>query len=313
MRNAFVEALVERAAGDERIVLITGDLGFGVLEPFATRFPDRFLNAGVAEQATMGLAAGWALAGAKVFVYSIANFPTTRCLEQIRNDVCQHGLDVTVVAVGGGLMYGSHGPSHHATEDLALLRALPGMTVVAPGTAWEARQATRALAGATGPSYLRLGPAVVADPCEDAAPYRSGRARVLRAGADVTIAATGGGVPVALDAATELAAGGIGARVVSFPTVKPLDVDALADAVHTTAGIVTVEDHSRVGGFGSAVLEALCDARLASPVRRVALPDAPCTAVGSHRYLLRALGVSTSTVAAAATALMAAERPKVPS
>src|SRR5437667_4581521 len=163
MRSAFFDTLVRLAEDDERITLVVGDLGFGVIEPFARRFPDRFLNAGVAEQNMTGIGAGMALSGKVVFTYSIANFPTLRCLEQVRNDVCYHAADVKIVAVGGGFAYGSLGMTHHATEDLALMRALPGMVVVAPGDPIEVELATRAVVEHRGPCYLRLGR--VGEPC----------------------------------------------------------------------------------------------------------------------------------------------------
>ncbi|PYM76947.1 MAG: transketolase, partial [Candidatus Rokuibacteriota bacterium] len=157
MRAAFFKTLLDLAERDERIHLVVGDLGFGVVEPFARRFPDRFLNAGVAEQNMTGVAAGLALCGKVVFTYSIGNFSTIRCLEQIRNDICYHRADVKIVSVGGGFAYGPLGMTHHALEDLAIMRVLPGMTVVAPGDPFEVEQATRAIVGQPGPCYLRLG------------------------------------------------------------------------------------------------------------------------------------------------------------
>src|SRR5215475_4023791 len=157
MRTAFFNTLCELAEQQEKITLVVGDLGFGVIEPFAKRFPAQYLNAGVAEQNMTGIAAGLALSGKIVFTYSIANFPTVRCLEQIRNDICYHRANVKVVAVGGGFVYGSLGMTHHATEDLAIFRALPEMVVVAPGDPLEAELATRAIASYSGPCYLRLG------------------------------------------------------------------------------------------------------------------------------------------------------------
>src|ERR1700674_158007 len=157
MRAAFFRALMDVASNDQRITLIVGDLGFGVVEPFAKQFPAQFLNAGVAEQNMTGVAAGMALMGRVVFTYSIANFPTLRCLEQIRNDVCYHRANVKIVALGGGFAYGALGMTHHATEDLAILRALPEMTVIAPGDPIETVHATRAIASTPGPVYLRLG------------------------------------------------------------------------------------------------------------------------------------------------------------
>ncbi len=159
VRNAFLNELHELAREDPRIVFITGDLGFGVVEQFREELPDQFVNAGVAEQNMTGIAAGMALSGKIVFTYSIANFPTLRCLEHIRNDVCYHDADVKVVSVGGGFAYGSMGATHHATEDLGVMRLLPNMIVVAPGDPVEARAATRAVVAQSGPCYLRLGKA----------------------------------------------------------------------------------------------------------------------------------------------------------
>src|SRR5712691_8203679 len=182
MRPAFFRALPELAAADERVNLVVGDLGFGVVEPFVERFPARFFNAGVAEQNMTGIAAGLALSGKTVFTYSIANFPTLRCLEQIRNDVCYHRADVKVVSVGCGLAYGNLGVTHHASEDVAIMRALPNMTVVAPGDPIEARLGTRAVVALDGPAYLRLGRAGEPVVHADEPAFVLGRAITMREG-----------------------------------------------------------------------------------------------------------------------------------
>src|SRR3954470_17523784 len=206
MRMSFIEALCEAAARDARVHLLTADLGYSVVEPFAAAFPRRFTNVGVAEQNLIGVAAGLALCGKCVFVYSIANFPTLRCLEQVRNDVCYHQADVKIVAVGGGLAYGPQGYTHHGVEDLAIMRALPGMTVVAPGDPIETRLATRALARQPGPAYLRLGKA--REPAVHASPprFRLGRAIRVRAGRDATLISTGTMLAACATAAADLAA-----------------------------------------------------------------------------------------------------------
>src|SRR6516225_4917658 len=186
MRTAFIETLCAAAEEDERVWLLTADLGYSVLEKFRDRFPGRYVNVGVAEQNLIGVAAGLARCAKVPFVYSIANFPTLRCLEQIRVDVCYHECPVKVVAVGGGFTYGSQGYTHHGVEDLAILRTLPGMTVVAPGDPVETRLATEALAERPGPGYLRLGKAK--EPVVHAAepPCALGRAITVRPGQDVT-------------------------------------------------------------------------------------------------------------------------------
>src|SRR3990172_770201 len=205
MRTAFLNTLADLAARDDRIFFLTGDLGFGVVETFAQRFPDRFLNVGVAEQNMTGVATGLALSGKVVFTYSIANFPTLRCLEQIRNGPCYHNANVKVVSVGGGLAYGSLGMSHHATEDLAVMRVLPNLTVVAPGDPVETALATGALARQNGPAYLRLGRA--GEPVVHAAgvSFELGRAVQLRDGRDLTLISTGGMLVTATRVADALA------------------------------------------------------------------------------------------------------------
>src|SRR5207249_10726475 len=192
MRGAFFRALLELAEQDERVHLVVGDLGFGVVEEFARRFPARFLNAGVAEQNMTGIAAGMALSGKIVFTYSIANFPILRCLEQVRNDVCYHNANVKIVAVGGGLAYGSLGATHHATEDLAILRSLPRMVVVAPGDPVETEAATRAVRTQAGPCYLRLGRAGEAKVHRGEIDFQLGKAIQVRDGRDLTLVTTRG-------------------------------------------------------------------------------------------------------------------------
>lgn len=298
MRDAFVTTLVEAAAADPRVVLVTGDLGFGVLDGFAQRFPDRYVNAGVAEQSMTALATGLALEGRVALTYSIANFTTLRCLEQIRNDACYHEANVNVVSVGGGLSYGPLGPTHHATEDLAVMRAMPGMIVFAPNDDWEVGQGLRALIAHPGPTYTRLDRASVTLPAAGGEPFALGRARTLRDGHDVTLVACGGMAEEALLAADRLRAHRLAARVLSLHTLKPLDADALVAAARATGGIVTVEEHSEVGGLAGAVAEVLLT-RDAAPRRfvRVALPSAFTTVVGSHAYLRRRYGLDATAIA----------------
>lgn len=259
MRDHFVEQLGRLAHQDPRIFLITGDLGFGVLDDFAKKFPQQFLNVGVAEQNMTGIATGLALEGRTVFTYSIANFPTLRCLEQLRNDACYHEANVNVVSIGGGFSYGALGFSHYATEDLAILRSLPNITVAAPCDDWEAMEATTALAKTAGVGYLRLDKSSAGHTGRPDERFELGKARVLREGADLTIMSCGGILGVALEVAERLATEGIHCRVVSCHTIKPLDVLAVRMAVQQTGGIVTLEEHTIDGGFGSAVAEVCLD------------------------------------------------------
>jgi transketolase len=277
--------------------LIVGDLGFGVVVEFARRFPNQFLNVGVSEQNMAGVAAGMAMSGRIVFTYSIANFPTLRCIEQIRNDICYHGANVTVAAVGGGLAYGALGMTHHATEDLAVMRCLPRMTVVAPGDPQETARAVNWLAQGVGPAYLRLGrdgePSV--HPGEIA--WIPGKAITLREGGDITLVATGGMLETAMKTAARLTEAGHQTTVLSMHTIKPLDADAVLRAAQRTRNIVTLEEHSILGGLGGAVAETLAEAGL-SGIRflRIGLPSEFCTTVGDQDYLRRYYGLDPDSV-----------------
>ncbi|WGF87865.1 transketolase family protein [Marinivivus vitaminiproducens] len=305
MRDAFIRALTEAALADPRIVLLTGDLGFGVLEHFEQRCPRQYVNAGVAEQNMTALAAGLALEGRVAFTYSIANFTTLRCLEQIRNDACYHEANVNIVSVGGGLSYGPLGPTHHATEDLAIMRALPGMVVFAPNDDGEVAAGLPALIDHPGPSYIRLDRASVMSPAVDDLPFALGRARRLREGDDVTLVACGGMAGEALAAAETLQRQGLSCRVLSMHTIRPLDTDALIEAAAETGGIVTIEEHSTIGGLGTACADALLDLGVA-PHRfcKIALPSAFTTVVGSQAFLRRHYRIDAGAIAARVAALL---------
>ena len=284
MRTAFIETLLELAEQDDRIWLLTGDLGFSVLEPFVKLFPDRFVNMGVAEQNMTGVAAGLALEGKIVFTYSIANFPVMRCLEQIRNDVCYHNLNVKIVAVGGGVAYGAAGYTHFAVEDLAVMRAMPNMTVIAPGDPTEAGLATRAIKELDGPGYLRLGKARETCVYQTQPLFKIGKAITVREGNDITLISTGGILGEVLSAAEQLALQ-FQTRVLSMPTVKPLDQDAVRKAADETKLIVTVEEHSKIGGLGDAVAEILIMERFNCKVLKLALDNTLHSNVGSQNFL----------------------------
>lgn len=297
MRNTFAETLADLAEQDERIWLLCGDLGYSVLERFAHRIPERYVNVGVAEQNMVGVAAGLALSGKIVFTYSIANFPVMRCLEQLRTDVCYHNLSVKTVAVGGGLSYGTNGYTHHGIEDIGVMRAFPNMTVVAPGDPVEARLATLALAAQDGPGYLRLGkggePVVHQTPPD----FQLGRALPLRGGDDVAILSTGAILAEALAVADLLARQGIHATLLSMPTVQPLDTEAVLAASARVPLLVTVEEHRPVGGLASAVAETLACA----PGPRARLLPCGVTlspkVIGSGAYLRERNGLDAAHLA----------------
>ena len=286
MRTAFIETLFELAGRDSRVCLIVGDLGYSVIENFAKSYPNQFVNAGVAEQDMVGIAAGMALSGKIVFTYSIANFATVRCLEQIRNDVCYHSANVKVVAVGGGVAYGMLGASHHATEDLAIMRSLPDMVVVAPGDPIEAALATRAIAARPGPAYLRLGKTGEKLVHSSPPDFQIGKAIMVRQGSDTTLIATGAMLPTGVEVSDRLAASGVSARVLSMHTLSPIDNAAIEAAARETPFIVTLEEHSITGGLGSAVAEVLAGMEGSrAQLRRLGLPPRFNSRVGDQRYL----------------------------
>jgi len=298
VRAAFLRRLTAAAAADSRIVLITGDLGFGVLDEFARNLPAQFLNAGVAEQNMTAVATGMALEGHIVFTYSIGNFPTLRCLEQLRNDAFYHDANVKVVSVGGGFSYGQLGMSHHATEDLSILRALPGVTICAPASAYETDHLVSALIARPGPAYLRLersAPGFSDDPSVDCV---LGKARKLREGSMCTLIATGGVVAEVIAAAELLHAQGVDCRVLSMHTLKPLDTDAIIKAAAETGGIVTIEENSTLGGLGGAVAEVCLESSHPPRMfRRIGLPDRFTSIVGDQDYLRKALGLDRHGIA----------------
>lgn len=293
MRTSFIQTLMNLAKVDERIFLIVGDLGYSVVEPFAKEFPKRFVNVGVAEQNMTGIAAGLALCGKIVFTYSIANFPTLRCLEQIRNDACYHNANVKIVAVGGGLAYAALGMTHHGTEDMAIMRALPNMTVVAPGDPVESALATRAIVEHSGPCYLRLGKTGEPTIHHTVPNFQIGKAITVRDGDDVTLIAIGGILYNAVRAAEQLAQQGIQARVVSMHTLKPLDAEVVLAAAQETGAIITIEEHSIIGGLGSAVAEVLAELNHSSIFfKRLGIKDEFCSQVGSREYLMESYSLS---------------------
>lgn len=299
MRNALAAEITALAAEDERVVLLSGDIGNRLFDKYKERFPQRFLNCGVAEANMMSLAAGMALSGLRPVTYTIAPFITTRCLEQIRVDVCYHHVPVVIVGTGGGLSYASLGATHHSCEDVALLRALPGMSVVCPGDAAEVRLALRAALKANGPVYLRIGkkgepPVHAAEP-----EFILGKGIVLRPGREVCLLSTGTLLPEAVRAADALEARGVSTQVVSFHTVKPLDQELLEDAFARFAVVATIEEHSVLGGLGGSVAEWLADrpgrrARLL----RVGTPDDFFHEAGEQKYARERLGLTGPQIAA---------------
>lgn len=297
MRNTFINTLCDLAAAHEDVFLLCGDLGYSVLEPFAQRFPDRFLNAGIAEQNMTQVATGLAREGYNVFTYSIGNFPTLRCMEQIRYDVCYHGASVKVIAVGAGYAYGPQGASHHTTEDLAMLRALPGMVVCAPADAAEAVAAAQFMVRHPGPGYVRLNK--TGEPPVHAAPvapdFAPGRFLPVRDGRHTLVLATGAIVHPML---SELQAMERDWALWSAPFVGRYATDTLADIARRFERVVTVEEHQLAGGFGSSIVEAFSDLYAAGTIpvmpriHRIAVPDTFIGVSGSQDFLRREAGLT---------------------
>ena len=299
MRDTFVRTLVQCAKEDKNIELITGDLGFGVLKPFWEQCPDQFTNAGIAEQNMTGVAAGMALTGKNVFTYSIGNFPTLRCIEQIRNDCAYHNANVKVVCIGGGFVYGSLGMSHQATEDLAVLRAMPDVIVLAPADLVEAEECTKALAKYQGTAYLRLGRGGekrIHDKIEN---FQIGKAIKVCDGERVAIFSTGAIFEEVTLAQTMLQENGINPMIYTFPTVKPIDKEAIEAVARKVDLIVTCEEHNIIGGFGSAVAEVMAEMKdRKATLLRVGLNDEYSVRVGNQKYLREQYGIHAKSIAA---------------
>ena len=287
MRDLFIKTLSELSEENSDIILITGDLGFGVLDDFRKRFPNNFINAGVAEQNMTGIATGLALEGKKVFTYSIGNFPTLRCLEQIRNDACYHNANVKIVSIGGGFSYGALGISHHATEDLAILRSLPDITIICPTGRWEIQKATEEIYNHPGTCYLRIDKSMGDDsPFDKSEVFKIGKGRVLHEGTDCTIIVTGGILEEALIARNILSEEGVNVKIISMHTIKPLDRKLVVDACQKTPVLITLEEHTVIGGLGGAVAEIIAENSFKNlKFKRMGLEKGFSSIVGSQKYL----------------------------
>jgi len=298
MRDIFVKTLIDIARSDENVHLLTGDLGFGVLKPYWEELPDQFTNVGIAEQNMTGIAAGMALSGKVVYTYSIGNFPTLRCLEQIRNDCAYHDANVKIVCVGGGFVYGALGMSHHATEDIAIMRALPGVVVIAPGDLTEAEAATKAIYKQQGVCYLRLGRGGEQRIHSEAPDFQIGRAIKIKNGLKVVIFSTGGIFDEAIEACNILKKSNIDPGLYTFPTIKPIDKQTIIECMNSYDYIVTLEEHNYIGGFGGAVSEIISEVKNRNCVQiRIGIEDIYSSIVGDQKYLRDVYGLSSSKIA----------------
>ncbi len=303
MRDDFVAELADLAAADERVVLLTGDLGYLVLDVFSSRFPDRFFNVGVAEQNMVGIATGLAEAGYVPFVYSIATFATMRPYEFVRNGPVLHNLPVRVVGVGGGFDYGHNGITHFALEDYAVMRAQPGLTVVAPADSAQARAAVRATRELQRPIYFRVAKQGTAVPGLDGR-FATGRAQLIGDGTDVALIAIGSVAREAQRAAEMLADEGVGATVAIVSTFNPSPVEDLLELLGGVTLAISVETHYLNGGLGSLVAETIAEHGLSCRLIRAGVDTTPSGLTGSQRFLEERFGLSAQRLAATVQAAL---------
>ena len=305
MRAVFNKTLLELAKKDKRIHMVLADIGYGEIEPFRDTFPERYYNVGVAEQNMTGVACGIAMEGNIAVTYSIANFPTLRCLEQIRNDVCYHDANVKIVIIGDGLAYGPLGISHHSTEDLAIMRALPNIVIEVPCDDYEAIAATHAMIEHNGPFYYRCGYKGEKDIHSGPIDFKIGKANTVREGSDITLMFCGPIGAEVVKAADMLKEEGVSCRIVSMHTIKPIDKEAIADACKNTGGIVTIEEHNIIGGLGAAVAEVIADEALApKKFKRLAFPDVNVAKIGGQAWIRDQYGLQANGIADSIRALL---------
>lgn len=297
MARSFAEVILELAIDDPGICGVSCDC-WGLLVPLAQRFPERAIEVGIAEQNLIGIAAGLALQGKTPFALGMDPFVTMRCFEQIRTDVGYGERNVKVIgAYGGGLVYGGWGCTHHAMEEIALMRLIPTMTVIMPADSYETEHATRAAGLTEGPFFISLtGGTLPIGKAEDVRSFEVGRASLLREGNDVTIFGTGLAVTDALKAGDILEGEGIAARVFSMHTVKPIDKEAILQAAEETRLIITIEEHTVIGGLGGAVAETLAETGAGTPLARLGLQDIFACFVGSHQELKERFGITAEAI-----------------
>lgn len=285
MRNTFVDCLMEKARKDDRIFLITPDMGYSVLEGFREEFPDRFLNTGIAEQNTIGVAAGLALSGKVVYVYSIIPFITMRCFEQVRVDVAYIRTNVRLVGVGAGLTYGPAGATHHAIEDIAIMRALPNMTVCCPGDPIEVKAIINQSFDYDGPMYIRLGKSGEPTVHKKNTDIMIGKAVTIVKGHDLALITTSNMLHQGKMLVEDWKKKDVNIRLISMPTIKPLDTEAIICLIQEKIPIVTLEEHNIIGGLGSAIAEVIADSGYPVKFKRIGIRDVYSHHVGSQEYL----------------------------
>lgn len=292
-----MQCLLQMAEQNPNLYLIVGDVGFSVIEPFQKKFPNRYINAGIAEQNMIGMAAGLAMAGKNVYVYSIIPFVTMRCFEQIRIDLCSQQLPVKLIGVGGGLSYGPSGITHHAIEDIAIMRALPEMTVIAPGSKFEAQQITPKLNTVKGPLYLRLSNSENSVIYPENIEIKIGKAVEVIPHDEFLIIATGNAVDLGFSVQKYLENIGIHVGFVSMPTIKPIDSAYFEAKKQTLKAIFTIEEHNVIGGLGEALARMICENFEQKIIfKAFGINDFYFHEVGTRAYLNKKAGLSVEKI-----------------
>lgn len=305
MRTAYLSALYDLSKTNKDVLALISDNGAIVYDKYRQDFPDQFINYGISEANMVASAAGLASCGKIPFAYTISPFLTMRAFEFVRNDVCLQNQNVKLVGTGAGFVYSSLGPTHHATEDLAVMRVLPNLTIFSPASPLEVRKATVMAAEIKGPVYIRLGTNKEPEIYEEDYDFVPGKGVTLQDGKDITLVSTGSIVFDVLQAAKELQQEGISARVINIHTIKPLDEDILLKAVRETHVIMTIEEHSIIGGLGSAAAEVILENGADACVfERMGLRDKFCKGYGSHKDLKEMNGLSKEDIKNRAKALL---------
>ena len=297
MRNAFADEITKIAVEDKRLVLLSGDIGNKLFDKFKESAPQRFYNCGIAEGNMMSVAAGLSLSGLRSIVYTITPFTTTRCFEQIRVDVCYHKAPVIIVGTGAGLSYADLGPTHHSLEDMAILRTLPEMSVIAPCDSNELRQALRAALKLDTPVYIRIGKKGEPDIHKNLTNFEIGKSIIIKEGNDITLVCSGTIISEVLHASLLLEEKGISVEVVSMHTIKPLDENYLLDASSKFKMLVTIEEHGKIGGLGGAVAEWKSNNNIHTAHQILGTPDEFMHEVGSQEYAREKYGLVANKIA----------------
>jgi len=291
MRQVLIQTLIELAEKDDKVFLVSADMGFSVLEPFVERFPDRFLNSGITEQATMSLCAGLALSGFKVYAYSITPFITQRCFEQVKIDVAYMNTNVKIIGIGAGFEYGPAGATHHVLEDIAVMRSLPNMVVVCPGDNYEAKQIIEQSLAYKGPMYIRIGKNKEAFYYPEKPGIQIGKANIVYPGQDLAIISTSNTLGLAKAHRDLLIARGLNPMIVSMHTVKPIDREIIHYLLDKRLPIFTLEEHNIIGGLGSAVAEVIAESGKQAGFKRIGINDQYSHYVGNQDFQRNKFGL----------------------